>query len=412
MKRTAALRVTGEICFYFAILTLFAAFQRWQLPMAGFALSCLIVGLVAVGLRSAPLRFVLSLLPGVCFLFSEMHWLLIFPALAWFYFVLYLGFGRFDVALYDYRQAFRWMLIVCAFVLMIQTINSMLFDGLALSSDSLIYLAAFVLLEVVAMRGMQMGAAMDGRWHAVNALTIVAALLVAVGVSLLLYRLYLLSWPVLVFLTAPLKRFLAWLFGLIRFRPAQEAPAATAPPETPPTNLLPSGLPVHGAGRIMEEDNLESVSHYDAADQALSIGAFLILAVLLLVAIWLVVKLARRGKALAQADVDYEQTEDFTPARGRRKARTETVHGRAQTVRKLYRDYLDYLKANGLQRAASDTSEEILYASARISEASVPAEQTLRRVYLKARYSAATVTDADVAAARQSLDAIRGREKT
>ena len=48
MKRTAALRVTGEICFYFSILTLFPVFRRWTLPMAGFALSCLVVALVAV----------------------------------------------------------------------------------------------------------------------------------------------------------------------------------------------------------------------------------------------------------------------------------------------------------------------------------------------------------------------------
>ena len=44
-------------------------------------------------------------------------------------------------------------------------------------------------------------------------------------------------------------------------------------------------------------------------------------------------------------------------------------------------------------------------------EGKTPAEETLRRVYLKARYSAETVTPEDVAAAKESLDAIRSREK-
>ena len=46
-----------------------------------------------------------------------------------------------------------------------------------------------------------------------------------------------------------------------------------------------------------------------------------------------------------------------------------------------------------------------------MSGASMPEEETLRRVYLKARYGAATVTEDDVAAARASFDAIRSRGK-
>ena len=42
MKRTAALRVAGEICLYFSVLTLFPAFRGFQLAMAAFALACLV----------------------------------------------------------------------------------------------------------------------------------------------------------------------------------------------------------------------------------------------------------------------------------------------------------------------------------------------------------------------------------
>ena len=411
MKRTAALRVTGEICFYYSILTLFPAFQRWQLPMAGFTLACLLVALIAVGLRSATLRLLLSLLPAICFLFAEMHWLLVFPALAWLYFMLYVTLGRFGIAQYDYRFAFRWMLLLSAFVLAIQAINSMLFRGAPLSYDSLAYLALFVLLGVVALRCMQMGAPMDGRWHAANLLTVAAALFVAVSISLVLYQLYLRSVPLLVFLITPLKRFLAWLFSLIRFRTAPDAPMST-PPLATPTIVFHEQAPL-----LMDQDGLhveepERTAFEHLADQAFSIGAFILLAFLVFIVLWLIVKLVLRGKALAEEAVDYEQTEDFTPERRRRKAKPETVHGKAQTVRKIYREYLDYLKENGLQRTASDTSAEILAESERISAVSAADEKALRRIYLKARYSAETVTEEDVAAAKASLEAIRSRERS
>ena len=411
MKRTAALRVTGEICFYFSVLTLFPAFQQWQLTMAGFALACLVVGLVAVGLRSAPLRILLSLLPGACFLFGALSWLLVFPGLAWLYFILYLGYGRFGIALYDYRLAFRWMLLLCAFVLAIQAINSMLFGGAQLSYASLAYMAAFILLSVIAMRGMQMGAAMDGRWHAANALTVVVVLFAAVAVSLALYQLYLHSVPVLGFLFIPLKKLLEWIVGLIHIKTVREAPTVTPPPEH--VNV---GMPV-ALPHLEIEENIESEMMNDRtllerlADQAVNIGAFILLALLVFFLLWIIVKLIRRGKEFAEEGVEYEQTEGFTPERRRRKTKPETVHGEAQSVRKIYREYLDYLRENGLQRTASDTSAEILAESERISTASAAEEKTLRRIYLKARYSAETVTREDVAAAKASLDAIRSREK-
>ena len=411
MKRIAALRVTGDICFYYSILTLFPIFQRWQLPMAGFALACLLVGLIAVGLHSMPLRLLLALLPGACFLFTELSWLLIFPGLAWVYYILYLSFGRFGIALYDYRLAFRWMLIVSAFLLAGQAINSMLFRGAALSYSSLAYLVLFILLGVIAMRSMQMGAAMDARWNAANALTVAAVVVVSIGISMALYLLFIRSIPLLGVLVLPIKRLLQWLFGLFRFKAAPESPVVTPPLETPPT-IFEKELQLIPEPELHAVDAFETSALERLADKVVNIGAFIILAFLVFIILWLIVKLIRRGKEFAEEAAEYEQTEDFTPERRKRKARQEEVHGKAQTVRKLYRDYLEYLKENGLQRSPSDTSAEILAESARISESNTPEEETLRRIYLKARYSADTVTDADVDAARQCLDAVRSRNRS
>ena len=411
MKCAAALRLTAEICFYYAVLTMFPVFRQWDLPMAGFTLAALLVGLVAVGLKSAALRVLLSLIPGACFLLGPLHWMLVFPCLAWLYCVLFLGFGRFGDARDEYRTAFRWMLIVSVFVLAAQAISAMLFDSAAVSYVSLAYLAAFLLLSVLAMRAMQMGVSMDRRWQAYNLLTVVCTLLAAVGVSLLLYLLFSHSKPLLLVLVYPIRRFFEWLFGLFRFKEEMPAPSVTQPPKVWTDRIA--------KGNALLEEPEQHFTHETevarqelVADKVMSVGAFLIICFLILIAVWLIVKLARRGKAFAQAEVDYEQTEDGVPVRARRRAKEEAVRGPAQNVRKLYREYLDHLQENGLQRTASDTSGEILTESARLTGASAAEEETLRRVYLKARYSGETVTEADVAEARACLEAIRGRAKS
>ena len=37
MRQTSVIRVTGDICFFFSVLSIFKAFQVWRLPMALFA---------------------------------------------------------------------------------------------------------------------------------------------------------------------------------------------------------------------------------------------------------------------------------------------------------------------------------------------------------------------------------------
>ena len=410
MKRTAALRITGDICFYYTILSLFDKLTPWRLAMACFVLACLLVGLLATGVRSAPLRVLLSLLPGACFLLGDLRPLMVFPALPWLYFVLYMGIGRFGMTLSDYRTAFRWMLLGGAVIIAVCTVSAMLYGSKTVPVNSMAYLVLYLLLGVFAMRRMQMGSSMEMRWQAVNLLTVLAALILAVGVSLVAYQLYAHSMPVLLFITAPLRVLLRWLFGLFRTGGGQIAPSPTPTPENP-IFLFPGGLtPVQSASEIVNEEP-ERVFFDRLPDQMLSLAGFLIMAFLVFIAAWLIIKLVRRGVVPAEEAYDYEATEAYTPKRGRRKAKTPAVHGRAQTVRMLYREYLDYLKDNGLTRSPSDTSEEILAESARISDSSAREEETLRSVYLKARYSAAAVTDEDVAAARASLAAIRGRDK-
>lgn len=410
MKRIAALRITGDICFFYAIISLLSIFDPWQRPMAIFAPLCLAAALAATGIRQAPLRFLLSLVPGACFLLAKPALSMVVPLLPWLYFILSLTLGRFHMEISDYRKAFRWMLGTCVILVVAYTVSSMLFGSKTVPVSSVAYLAAYLLLGVCALRWMQMGTTMDARWQGVNLLTIVTVLVAAVGVAVLVYQLFIHSRPVILFLIAPFRLLLKWLFGLFGRREFAEHHVQDLNPERS-DSILPTGSAVFEDSTTAEDGDVELFNVPHLPDQLLNIGAFIIVAFLLAMIVWVIVKLVRRGAVLAEGPNDYEATEEYTPGRRHRKSWAPAVHGRAQTVRMLYRQYLEYLKDNGLQRSASDTSEEILARSAGIAGTAPEAEETLRRVYLKARYSAAKVTDEDVAAARSSLDAIRGKDR-
>lgn len=406
MKRVAALRITGDICFFYAIVSLLPMFEPFKRSMALFVPLCLLVALVAVGVGSAPLRFLLSLVPGACFLLSEFSLPLIVPVLPWVYFILYVTLGRFGMEISDYRRAFRWMLLIGALLVTAYAVSAALYGSGAVPLASIAYLAAYLLLGVCALRWMQMGTGMDARWQGTNLLVILTVLVAAAVVGVVAYELFIHSQPILLFLIAPVQALLKWLYGL--FNHGENVQHAVQNPVPDKADMtLPKAVPVFEEGLTHKYEEAGYVVSHRLADRLVSIGAFLILAFLVFIIVWLIVKLVRRGVEYAEGPRDYEATEEGGPVRRRRKNRTPQVYGRAQTVRMLYRQYLEYLKENGLKRTVSDTSEEIMAESARISAGSAPEEETLRSVYLKARYSAAKVTDEDVAAARRSLDAIR-----
>ena len=381
MKRIAALRITGDVCFFYAIISLLAIFDPWKRSMALFAPLCLLAALAATGIRQAPLRFLLSLVPGVCFLFSEPALPMIVPLLPWLYFILSLTLGRFGMELSDYRKAFRWMLGTCVILVIAYSVSSMLFGSKTVPVSSMAYLAAYLLLGVCALRWMQMGTTMDARWQGVNLLTVVTVLVAAVGAAVLVYELFIHSRPVILFLVAPFRFFLKWLFGLFGSREFAEHHVQNLTPERS-DSILPTGSAVFEDSTTANDGDVEIFNVPRLPDQLLSVGAFIILAFLIAVIVWIIVKLVRRGAALAEEVGGYETTEDFTPVRRGRRARQAPALGRAQTVRMLYRQYLEYLKDNGLQRSASDTSEEILSRSAGIAGTAPEAEETLRSVYL------------------------------
>ena len=256
MKRIAALRITGDICFFYAIISLLSIFDPWQRPMAIFAPLCLAAALAATGIRQAPLRFLLSLVPGACFLLAKPALSMVVPLLPWLYFILSLTLGRFHMEISDYRKAFRWMLGTCVILVVAYTVSSMLFGSKTVPVSSVAYLAAYLLLGVCALRWMQMGTTMDARWQGVNLLTIVTVLVAAVGVAVLVYQLFIHSRPVILFLIAPFRLLLKWLFGLFGRREFAEHHVQDLNPERS-DSILPTGSAVFEDSTTAEDGDVE-----------------------------------------------------------------------------------------------------------------------------------------------------------
>ena len=73
-RQYAPLRVCADICFYFFLLALLSLFPNrtnfikpYSLQISLFVVLCFAVAFVAVRVDSLAIRFILSLLPGLCF---------------------------------------------------------------------------------------------------------------------------------------------------------------------------------------------------------------------------------------------------------------------------------------------------------------------------------------------------------
>lgn len=410
MKRTAAYRITADLCFYFSILSIFPALRPWQTPMALFAAACLVVSLIAVHCPYRVVRLLLALLPGLCFLRAELSPLLVFPAFGWLYLILVLTIGRFGMWVDEYRKAFRLMLVVCLCSLAASVAHSTVYRGSVISYPSMFYALAFLCLGVMAMRGMQMNANMDLRWRLSNALTVIGMPLLAVGGSLLIYLLLRSLKPVVSYIFRPIGLFVLWLFNLL-FPGEYEAPLPTP---TPVASPLPTPAFIEeatGHGNMVMDDMADNFKLGSVLlEKAAAVGGYVVLALLLLAAVFFIVRYARRNRLDSEKDYYvYDETEDGAAPKKRRAKKEAAPSAPAQQIRRIYRDYLELMDKNGIRIQKDSTSLEILDEAARVSLS--PAAQRLRELYLKARYADGSgVTREDAQEAARCLKEIRGEE--
>ena len=383
MKQTSVLRVTGEICFFFSILHIFDFYRSMWLPMALFTAACFLLGFLIVRLERWPLRLLLSLLPGLCFLMAPLHPLLAFPALAWIYYILVMTRGNCALPLEEYRRSYTWMLVLSLFSIAANIANSTLFRGHLISVESLVYVALFLILGVIAMRRMQMGGDMSRSWKLSNLLSVAGFPLIVVGVAILLFLLLRFTKPALEYLLAPVGQFILWLFNKL-FPGGSDitfAVEVTVAPHVPKTGFSNNSYG-HAQRALDDYDGFESTHHL--LDKASSIGAYVLLGILLLLALYLILRHARRNRPLTEGADYYEETEEDAPDRKKKRKKAPRVTGNARQLRRIYQTYMEFVNESGMSIGKADTSQDILERSQKIKE--TPEAERLRQLYIAARY--------------------------
>ncbi|MGX8692313.1 MAG: DUF4129 domain-containing protein [Clostridia bacterium] len=386
MKRSAAFRFTSDICFYYAILSIFPSLVPLHRPMALFAAASLAVSLAAVYVPWAPLRFVLALLPGLAFLTAKPGFSLVFPALAWLYLILVLTPGRFSIWLEGYRRSFRIMLAICLFSMLSSILLGMIKPGITLILPGMVYAMAFFCLSVIAMRRMQMNAEMSLGWNLANLGATVGVPLLAVGCSLLLWRLLLLLKPLGLRLIPLFRRFIAWLINAIDSLLGGD-PDAPMPTDTPQPTLTPQEEAIVEPVWAEPTPDIDIDWQLDpeSLQKAGRIGVWLLLILLALGLLFLILLRARRNRAkAAQDEFFYEEAKEGRLIRRRKKDARISAPANARQVRLYYRQYMQLMRKRGVKIRINNTSREILTEAELLSAS--PAAVRLRELYLRARY--------------------------
>ncbi len=405
MKQTSVFRVTGDICFYFAVLNVFGAFRVWRVPMALFAVLCLLLGFAAVRSKNAAVRLTLALVPGFSFLIGPFQWLLVFPAIAWLYYVLVMARGNYAMPLYEYRKSFTAMLVICLFFLAANIANAVIYWNQVISADSLVYAFAFLVLGVIAMRRMEMGAEMSLRWRLRNALSVIGVPILAVGASVLLFLLLRFSQGALRLILEPVGRFILWLIHKLFPNGHSPIEEMTLEEYLRPKNPVQA---LELETDIMTGDKFEfQGTDYSRMliERAAGIGAWVVLGLLLVLALVLVVRYARRNQPADENEMEIDETQAVSAPDRRRKKKAALPIGNARQLRRVYKTYLEYRRARGLSVGPSDTSEEILEREKRLGIHEDA--NRLRELYIAARYgNPSAVTRDQVLEAQACLERI------
>ena len=409
MKQASVFRVTGEICFWFAVLHLFAAFRQWELPLAAFALFCFALGFLIVLCRSAALRLLLSLLPGLCFLPVGPQPLLLFPAMGWVYYVIVMTRGRFGLRLDEFRRSYRWLLVLCLALGAAYFVDGAIFDGQHISWESQVYAVLYLAFGAYALRRMAMGSDISRGWHVSNALSMAGFPALAVGGSVLL----LLFWskalgPALLFLLKTVTRALARLLGMfLSVRPVEDVEPTVEPSPSPTPTDPPEEVAYWTS--VSEKDTMQALDvDADLVEKLARIGAWVLLGLLLLLVFWLLLRRARRAQALREEENDpYSlETENAAPREGLFRRRSAQNAGNAGELRKIYQSYLKYENSLGVHILRAYTSGEVLTKAQMLREE--PQAVRLRELYIAARYGdPAAVTREQVEEARTCLEEIK-----
>ncbi|MBQ7669139.1 MAG: hypothetical protein IJS45_00280 [Clostridia bacterium] len=267
--------------------------------------------------------------------------------------------------------------------------------------------AAYLFFGVLVLRRKRMGTGATLKLRVLNLAELSLAFAIPVLASVLIYLLISHSGAVLEVVALPfgyLFRGIAYIseqfFNL--FKPPEEVEI----PETTDTEA------VTGEATVVPETG-ETAARDDTVYNGIESAAQIIVIILALAALafilYRIYKMIRKRRGKDADGVTFEEGEisAVRDRRVRRKRKKPAPQTNREKIRKIYTDYLYYLKNHGVEITRHSTSEDVLAAT---EDSSPDGAERMRELYIRARYNdAEEISDAEVEEAEALLAAIRKR---
>ena len=364
------------------------------------ALSALILGKP----RPAAVRILCGLLPALGLLAAETQAQVLFtvPALlVWF--VLSVS-GKNEIFYEDYKYWFGIPAALMPILLLVSL--SRRIDGLPVSTVSVLCASAYLVCGVLVLRRKRLGAGAGAGLRLMNVAEVAAAGLSGILACFLLWKLLVASRKLLEALALPFGLLISALIHLVsqiaRLPIWRQPEEPEVPPEPTPVPEL-RGVP--GSESAL---SAEPKDYAWAETLTYILLAFLVLALFVLIfrLTRRVVKKIRTGGYAGDPDYEAALRQGSVPGKGGNAKRKRNVRTNNERIREIYREYLSYIRRNGIRIDRQTTSEDALTASRRLADSEEAGE--LRALYIRARYDAGVPSSSeDVRRAGELWDVIR-----
>ena len=394
MKAPSSLRVICIMCFIFAILCTMPLFYRVGGFFAAITAICTIVCLLTAKIKNWPIRLLLALIPLALLVVIKLLGvpdislpLFIVSAATLIFFAVFMAVGRFETEYWKFRRTFIILTGISVFVSIIYFFIYLAVEegtraiinlpGVMGFTLALAFTGMFVLTE------MRSGTP-DAKWRAKNAGRILG--IFSVVAAALVFIFLILSF-IFSFITPTLGPHAQRLkTERIRFHETRIGYAPQA---------IPGGKQVADDETVTEDQPLKDLDkkiddsfHWEY----IAIGVLIVGA-----AAYCVRRYLKKKKEQAENPVEQKSPEEIEQL------------DNIMKIRSLYRQYISFLRRNGVQIGKGSTSEDILgFSKEKASDAEdepnpeelekgTEAEEKFRDIYIRARYgSPASITADDV----------------
>ena len=401
MLTVNALKTVCDLLLGFSFAALFnACSQSWLLIGSILALGFLSSLILQKSSGSLPVRIFCALLPALGLLAARSLPETLFAAVVLAFNATVTLFGRNEICYEDYQYWFGFPAVPVAVVFVI------CFTQWPVRPAATVCSAAYLFLGVLILRRKRMGAGAGLKLRAVNLAELVGVVGFAVLASVLLYVGIRHSAKIVEALMLPFGLlFNAVVFLLDRFiclfKPML-AEEKLIPEET--ENIVLEDLT--NAETLPTDPRDETV--YAGVEMLAHVLAILLALALLAFLLYRLYKMVRnaRPEGTAAGTIEEGEGEPLRFRRDRRKRKKHPGLSNNEKIRRIYREYLSYVRIQGVEIARQTTSADVLEASEKLP-ASGEAER-LRELYIRARYhDSEEMSDAAVEEANALLARIK-----